>query len=73
MLGPMSKPELLRTYPKLFRGTHVHHPAYRHHRVRRVTVAAAGVVAYADGERLGLLPMTVEVAPRALTVFAAEG
>jgi diacylglycerol kinase (ATP) len=27
------------------------------------------VVAYADGERLGSLPLTVEVAPRALRVL----
>ena len=30
---------------------------------RRVTVAAPGIVAYADGERLGPLPVTVRVRP----------
>ena len=69
VIKPMSKLELLRTYPKLFKGTHVHHPQYRHHRVRRVTVAAPGIVAYADGERIGALPLTVEVAPLALRVL----
>ena len=39
-------------YPRLFKGTHVTHPAYEHHRVRRVSLAAAGIVGYADGERL---------------------
>jgi diacylglycerol kinase (ATP) len=62
--------ELIKTYPKLFSGGHTSHPAYERHRVRRVTVAAPGVVAYADGERLGALPLTVEVVPQALTVFA---
>lgn len=62
--------ELLTTYPKLFSGGHTRHPAYQRHRVRRVTVAAPGVVAYADGERFGALPLTVEVVPGALTVFA---
>jgi len=38
--------------------------------VKRVTVAAPGVVAYADGERFGELPLTVEVVPGALTVFS---
>lgn len=70
VIKPLSKPELVRTYPKLFRGTHVHHPAYEHHRVRRVTVACSGIVAYADGERMGALPLTVEVVPRALRVLA---
>jgi diacylglycerol kinase (ATP) len=62
--------ELVKTYPKLFTGGHVSHPAYERFRVRRVTVAAPGVVAYADGERFGDLPLTVEVVPGALRVFA---
>jgi diacylglycerol kinase (ATP) len=62
--------ELLKTYPKLFSGGHTRHPAYQRHRVRRVTVAAPGVVAYADGERFGELPLTVEVVPAAMRVFA---
>lgn len=68
IIKPMSKPGLIRTYPKLFKGTHVTHPAYEHHRVRSVTVAAPGIMAYADGERFGALPLTVECAPAALTV-----
>ncbi|MGY2874783.1 diacylglycerol kinase (ATP) [Marmoricola sp. URHA0025 HA25] len=66
---PMSKTGLVRTYPKLFKGTHVHHPEYRHYPARTVTVAAPGVVAYADGERIGALPLTVEVVPLALRVL----
>lgn len=68
VIRPMSKPELVRTYPKLFKGTHVRHPDYRHHAVRRITIAAPGVVAYADGERIGSLPLTVEIVPGALRV-----
>ena len=44
VIKPMSKLALVRTYPKLFSGTHVTHPQYEHHRVRRVTVAAPGIV-----------------------------
>lgn len=72
LFHPVSKVELMRTYPKLFSGTHTTHPAYEHQRVRRVTVAAPGVVAYADGERIGALPLTVEAVPRALKVLARE-
>ncbi len=68
-IRPMSKRELVRTYPKLFRGTHVHHRDYRHQHARKVTIAAAGVTAYADGERIAPLPVTVEVAPLALRVL----
>ena len=70
IIKPMSKPGLIRTYPKLFKGTHVTHPAYEHHRVRSVTVAAPNIVSYADGERFGALPLTVECAPGALQVLA---
>jgi diacylglycerol kinase (ATP) len=69
VIKPMSKLGLVRTYPKLFKGTHTTHPAYEHHRVRSVTVAAPGIVSYADGERFGALPLTVECAPGALTVL----
>lgn len=70
IIKPMSKPGLIKTYPKLFKGTHVTHPQYEHHRVRSVTVAAPGIVSYADGERFGALPLTVECAAGALTVLA---
>jgi diacylglycerol kinase (ATP) len=69
IVKPMSKPRLLRVYPMLFSGKHVGIPEYEHHRVRSVTVAAPGIVAYADGERLGPLPLTVDVAPGALRVL----
>lgn len=70
IIKPMSKPGLIRTYPKLFKGTHTTHPAYEHHLARSVTIAAPGIVTYADGERFGPLPLTVECAPGALTVLA---
>jgi diacylglycerol kinase (ATP) len=35
-----------------------------------VTIAAPGIVAYADGERFGPLPLTVECVPAALEVIA---
>jgi diacylglycerol kinase (ATP) len=70
IIKPMSKLGLIRTYPKLFKGTHVTHPQYERHLARSVTVAAPGIVSYADGERFGPLPLTVECAPGALTVLA---
>jgi diacylglycerol kinase (ATP) len=69
VIKPMSKPGLIRTYPQLFNGTHVTVPQYEHHRVSCVTVAAPGIVSYADGERFGPLPLTIECAPGALTVL----
>ena len=69
VIGPMSRTGLVRTYPKLFKGTHVTHPQYSHHLARSVTIASPGITTYADGERFGDLPLTVECAPGALTVF----
>jgi diacylglycerol kinase (ATP) len=66
---PMRKAGLVRTYPKLFKGTHTLHPNYRHYPARKVTIAAPGIVAYADGERIAALPLTVEVVPQALRVL----
>lgn len=71
LFRPISKPDLVRTYPKLFKGTHTAHPAYEHHRAREVTIAAPGIVAYADGERLGPLPLTVTAVPGAVSVLAS--
>jgi diacylglycerol kinase (ATP) len=69
VIRPMKKRELVVTYPKLFRGTHVHHPDYRHYAGRRITLAARGITAYGDGERLAPLPLTVDVQPSALRVL----
>lgn len=69
IVHPIGKAQLVRAYPKLFTGTLVDHPEYESVRVRRVSIAADDVVAYGDGERLGTLPMTVEVRPAALRVF----
>jgi diacylglycerol kinase (ATP) len=71
VIKPMSRLQLVRTYPKLYTGAHTRHPQYEHHRVRCVTVAAPGVVAYADGERIGALPLTIDIVPRSLRVLTA--
>lgn len=69
IINPVSKIELLKVFPKLSKGTHVTHPAYEHHLVKTVTLVSPGIVAYGDGERLGLLPITISACPGALRVF----
>lgn len=68
-LGAVSKPTFLRVFPSVFKGTHVEHPAVRTFRGRSLRIAAAGQVAYADGERIGPLPVDIEVRPGALRVL----
>jgi diacylglycerol kinase (ATP) len=67
--GPVSKAGLLRVYPRVFDGSHVHHPAVSVRRARRVRLSTPGVVAYADGERFGPMQVDLEVVPAAVRVL----
>jgi diacylglycerol kinase (ATP) len=69
LLGKLSKGAFLRAFPKVFRGTHVRHPAVRMARAARVGVEAdRRVLVYADGERIGPAPALFQVLPGALPV-----
>jgi len=70
VLGPVSKPEFLKTFPKVFKGTHVNHPQVTIRRAKVVSLSSPGVTAYADGEYLADLPITCETVPGAVTVLA---
>ncbi len=67
----LSRPGLLRVFPGVYRGTHVRHPAVRTMRARTLHIQAPGQVAYADGERIGPLPVDVDVVPAGLRVLTA--
>ncbi|MFH9549651.1 diacylglycerol kinase [Streptomyces sp. NPDC017435] len=69
VVGECSRTTLLRVFPKVYRGTHVGHPAVSVHRAAKVEIAAAGVSGYADGERLGALPLTARCVPGAVRVI----
>jgi diacylglycerol kinase (ATP) len=68
-LGSISKPAFLGVFPSVYRGAHVRHPAVRTFTGRSFHISAPGQVAYADGERIGPLPVSIEVRPRALRVL----
>jgi diacylglycerol kinase (ATP) len=68
IVEPVSKLTLARVFPKMREGGHVGIPAVSFRQARHVKVDAP-VVAYADGERLGPLPRSFDVAPGALTAF----
>ncbi|WP_347107903.1 YegS/Rv2252/BmrU family lipid kinase [Paenarthrobacter sp. S56] len=70
VVAPLSRLRFLAVFPKVFAGRHTGHPAVGIHRVRKVRLEAAGVVAYADGERVGALPLDIEVVPGGLRVLA---
>ena len=67
--GEFSRAGLLRILPRVRRGTHVGHRLVSCHQAGTVTLDAEGIVAYADGERLGPLPLTATAVPGALTLL----
>ncbi|WP_327237410.1 diacylglycerol kinase [Streptomyces sp. NBC_01317] len=72
VVGSCSRTTLLTVFPRVYRGTHLSHPAVTVHRAARVTLAAPGLTGYADGEPLGPLPLTAVCVPGAVRVLRAE-
>lgn len=73
VVGPVSKPHFVRTFPKVFKGAHIDDPAIRILEARRLRLEATREFrCYGDGERIGPLPITVEVLPRSLRVLGAR-
>jgi diacylglycerol kinase (ATP) len=73
VIGEIGRLEFLRTFPQVFSGRHVEHPAVAVHRAARVDLDADRTLAvYADGEPAGTLPATFQVRPAAVTVLAAD-
>jgi diacylglycerol kinase (ATP) len=72
-LGEVSKPTFLKVFPRVFNGSHVTHPAVSEISGRHIRIDAPGQVAYADGERVGLLPVQVEVRPGTLHAYVPSG
>ena len=70
IVSRLSRTGLLKVFPKVFSGGHLGHPAVHIRRVRKVELSADNVVAYADGERIGPLPLTIEVVPGAVRFLA---
>jgi diacylglycerol kinase (ATP) len=69
VVGPISRRELVRLKPRTRLGRHVDHPAVHMLRAREVRLESPGVVAYADGERVAPLPLTIRCIPAALRVI----
>jgi len=70
VVRPLPRLSFVRIFPRVFKGTHVTDPRVTIHRVSTVRIESDTAVAYADGERLGPLPIEVTVVPRALRLLA---
>jgi diacylglycerol kinase (ATP) len=65
----LSRAALAGLRPRLRRGTHVTDPRVHSYRGREVKIRAKAIIAYADGERVGPLPLTVRCVPGAVRVL----
>ncbi|HEY2044368.1 MAG TPA: diacylglycerol kinase family protein [Jatrophihabitans sp.] len=73
VIGVLSRLTLARLAPKLPTAGHIGHPAVAQYRSRTVTFDAEDTIAYADGERVGALPITTTCIPQALPVLVPVG
>lgn len=62
--------ELLKMFPKVFTGTHVSHPSVEIIRGKNFSLDSGPMPVYAEGEEVGIGPVTAQVAPGSLKVFA---
>jgi diacylglycerol kinase (ATP) len=70
VVGPLTRIQFLRIFPKVFAGTHIEDPRVQIIKAKKIRIEADTVIAYTDGERFAPLPIDIEVKPGALKVFA---
>ena len=70
VLHPVSKLEFIKVFPRVFAGNHLTHPAVEIVRSKSVRIESKAV-AYADGERIGQLPVTAECVSSAVQTWVA--
>ncbi len=71
ILEPVSKFEFLRVFPRVFNGTHITHPQVSIIRGKSIEIEC-DAIAYADGERIGALPVKIELCPNSLLTWKPE-
>lgn len=70
VVRPLGRVAFMRIFPRVFKGTHVTDSRVTIHRVKRVRIESDVAIAYADGERIGALPIDVEVVAGALRILS---
>ncbi|MDT0303048.1 diacylglycerol kinase [Streptomonospora wellingtoniae] len=68
-VGPATAGQLLRAFPRIYRGTHATHPLVRTFHANSVRLHTPGMRAYADGEPAGPLPLHAEAVAGAVEVL----
>jgi diacylglycerol kinase (ATP) len=73
VVGPVSRFTLARLAPTMPRAGHIGHPAVTTYTARSVRLQAPATLAYADGERIGPLPLSTTCVAGALPVLVPPG
>ena len=71
VLKPVSKLELLKVFPKVFKGKHISHPAVSFFTAKEILIDCVDAKTrkvYADGEYFCSLPAVISVKPKALKI-----
>ncbi|MFC2033516.1 diacylglycerol/lipid kinase family protein [Chloroflexota bacterium] len=69
IVGNLSKPDLLRSLPSIYKGTHLTHPKVELRKAREIEVRTEeSLFLQADGELLGQVPARFSILPQALNV-----
>jgi len=69
IIGDLSKPDLLRSLPRVYKGTHLTHPKVTLKHGREIEVRSRQALSLqADGELLGTVPARFRVLPAALSI-----
>ena len=71
ILHPVSKLELLKVFPKIFKGGHVSHPAIEIVRIREIDIESLAPV-YADGEYFGSGKCSIRLSSNRLKLLTHE-
>ena len=70
VVAPLARRRLLRLFPSIYDGSHVHYPEVTTYRARHVVIEAATPMALSpDGELVGQTPVEIECLPRDLAMF----
>ncbi|MBT2499653.1 YegS/Rv2252/BmrU family lipid kinase [Agromyces sp. ISL-38] len=69
IVHPLSRAGLIAVFPKVFAGRHTDHPAVEFVHAKHVRIEADDIIAYADGERIGPLPIDIDIVPGAVSIF----
>jgi len=67
--APLGRLTMARLKPRLRRGTHVTDARVTTYRAREVRIHADDIIGYADGERIGPLPLEIRCVPGAVRLL----